>query len=80
MIANLIDRRKRPYRWKRVTAIIELTAHDNIVDDADQAADPGPEAVDYDHRAAISVTDAITWASSLPFAVTLYLYDLGSGI
>jgi hypothetical protein len=29
MIWNIVDRRKRPYRWKAITAIIEPTYHDN---------------------------------------------------
>jgi hypothetical protein len=79
MISNIIDRRKRRYRWKQITAIIEPTYHDNSVDDSDEAEEE-IDSVVYDGRAVISVGDAIAWASSLPFAVTLYLYDLGDGI
>jgi len=78
MIWNIIDRRKSPYRWKLVTAIIEATWHDNGVPDSDQAErDDGPT---YEEKAAISVADAITWAQAEAFPVTLYLYDLGKGI
>jgi hypothetical protein len=80
MICNIIDRRRRRHRWKQITAIIEPTYHDNSVDDSDQAEVPDSDFVDYDERAAISVGDAIAWALSLPFAATLYLYDLGDGI
>src|SRR5258708_33782491 len=80
MISNIIDRRKRKYRWKEITAIIEPTYHDNLVDDGDKAEIPEPGFIDYDEMRIISVADAIAWATSLPFAVTLYLYDLGSGI
>jgi hypothetical protein len=80
MISNIIDRRKRQYRWKQVTAIVEPTYHDNSVDDSDQTEVPEPDFFLYDERAAISVGDAIAWALSLPFAATLYLYDLGDGI
>jgi hypothetical protein len=81
MIWNIIDRRKRPYRWKRVNAIIEAVEHDNSCPDADQA----PEAainivVDYDQRESISIEDAVLWASQQDCAVTLYLYDVGDGI
>jgi len=37
MILNIIDNRKRPYRWKRISAIIEATWHDNSCEDADIA-------------------------------------------
>ena len=77
MIANIIDRRKRRYRWKQITAIIEPTYHDNSVDDTEV---PEPGSAAYDEKAAVSVADAIAWALSLPFAATLYLCDLGDGI
>jgi hypothetical protein len=80
MIANIIDQRKRRHRWKHITAIIEPTYHDNSVDDSDETEVPGPDFVPYDERPDISVADAIAWALSLPFAETLYLYDLGDGI
>jgi hypothetical protein len=80
MISNIIDRRKRQHRWEQITAITEPTYHDNFIDDSDEAEIPNPDSVPYDERAAISVGDAIAWASSLPFAATLYLYDLGDGI
>jgi hypothetical protein len=80
MISNIIDHRKRPYRWKQITAIIEPTYHDNSVEDSDEAEIPEPGFILYDERAVISVADAIAWATSLPFAATLYLYDLGFGI
>jgi hypothetical protein len=35
MIWNIIDRRKRPYRWRVVTAIIEATWHDDSCPDSD---------------------------------------------
>jgi hypothetical protein len=59
MIANIIDRRTRLYRWKQITAIIEPTYHDNTVDDSDDAEVPEPDLIIYDERAAISVADAI---------------------
>jgi hypothetical protein len=79
MIFNIVDRRKHPYRWRAVTAIVEPTHHDNTVDGADQVCND-PEAIIYDLRAEISVADAISWAQTLPYAATLYLYDLGRGI
>jgi hypothetical protein len=80
MICNIIDRRARRYRWKQITAIIEPTYHDNTVDDSDETEVPEPGFTVYDERAIISVSDAIAWAVSLPFAATLYLYDLGDGM
>ena len=43
MIWNIIDCRTRPYRWKRVNAIIESIEHDNICADADQAPEGEPK-------------------------------------
>jgi hypothetical protein len=78
MIYNIIDRRKRPYRWREVNAIIEATSHDNSCEDADKqpAAD---EDLTYDERENVSLGEAVAWATSEPCAVTLYLYDKGSG-
>jgi len=80
MIWNIIDRRTRPYRWRLVNAIVEAIEHDNSCLDADQAPASDPSmTVDYDELEAVSVQDAVTWANQQPCAVTLYLYDLGSG-
>ena len=80
MIFNIIDRRKRRYRWKQITAIAEPTYHDNLVADSDETEVPEPGFFACDEKAVISVADAIAWATSLAFPVTLYLYDLGQGI
>ena len=80
MIWNIIDRRERAYRWKRVNAIIEAVEHDNSCVDADQA--PQSDAmhvIDYDQRECVSVNDAVQWANQQPTPVTLYLYDEGKG-
>jgi hypothetical protein len=80
MIWNIIDRRTRPYRWAQVNAIIEAVEHDNSCADADQAPEAAPDMViDYDQREAISVEQAVKWASQQDCAVTLYLYDIGTG-
>ena len=77
MIWNLVDNRERPYRWKKVKAIIETTWHDNSCKDADEAPRPDDdEYVLYDERAGVSVHDAIVWAESQIGPVTLYLYDM----
>lgn len=80
MIWNVIDRRARVYRWKAITAIVEPVSHDNSCPDSDRADEPGQGYFHFDQRAEISLADAVVWAQSLPFAVTLYLYDLGDGI
>lgn len=79
MITNIIDKRERRYRWKKIAAIVEATWHDNNCDDSD-FADPKPEHdLDYDERENISLGEAVDWASSLKADVTLYLYDAGRG-
>ena len=79
MICNIVDRRKRPYRWKAITAIMEPTYHDNSVADSDRIDEINFDII-YDERAKISLADAVGWVQSLPFPATLYLYDLGDGI
>jgi hypothetical protein len=37
MIWNIIDRRERRHRWRRVNAVIEAIEQDNTCGDADQA-------------------------------------------
>lgn len=81
-IANLIDSRTRPYRFKEINAVVEATWHDNIRFDADTAKafskkDDGPR---YDQREHITLNEAINWASSFKQDVTLYLYDHDDGI
>lgn len=78
MIWNVIDNRTRPYRWKRINAIVEPTCHDNSCSDSDQA-ESGPDDIVYDEREGISLADAITWANSLPCGVPLFLFDEGRG-
>jgi hypothetical protein len=80
MIANIIDRRKRRYRWKKINAVIEPTYHDIDIDDADQIDVPSPGFPIYDRRLAISVADAIAWATEIDCPVTLFLYDLAANI
>ena len=80
MIWNVIDRRKRAYRWTKINAIVEATWHDNSVNDGDIAPvvdDQGE--VTYDQKEGISVHEAINWANSQTCPVTLYLYDEGTG-
>jgi hypothetical protein len=76
MIWNIADHRTRPYRWKRINAIVEAIWHDNSREDSDQAGEV-PEEIVYDKREGISLADAIAWASGLPDRVTLYLFDEG---
>jgi hypothetical protein len=81
VIWNVIDRRKRPYKWKVINAVIEATWQDNACQDADEARRPDDEGyVMYDQRVAVSLHEAVTWANSQSCPVTLYLYDQGAGI
>ena len=77
MIANIIDNRKRRFRWKHITAVVESSEHDNAIEDADQS-ECDPDAIVYDARTGLSVADAITWANAFSCSVTLFLYDLGT--
>ena len=78
MIWNIIDRRERRYRWKRVNAIIEPTWHCNSCRDSDQAEED-PDARVYEQREGISLAEEVEWANAKPYPVTLFLYDEGRG-
>lgn len=78
-ILNIIDHRKRPYRFLKINAVIEPTRHDNRVKDADQAG--GEDAwMGYDEREHITLNDALAWAATTPDEVTLFLYDEDGGL
>ena len=82
MIVNIVDRRKRQYRFMKVNAVVEAAWHDNSCVDSDQV-DKGSElgtGPDYDKREHISLAAAIRWANDFADPVTLYIYDQGAGI
>lgn len=77
-IANIVDRRKRQYRFLKINAIVEAAWHDNSCKDADQVTEiNGPDYAQVEH---IDITNAIKWANGYASLVTLYLYDEGDGI
>jgi hypothetical protein len=78
-ITNVIDRRKRPYRFLKINAVIEPTRHDNRCKDADQAAGED-QWMGYDEREHISLSEAVEWAASVPDEITLFLYDEDGGL
>ena len=78
-IANIIDRRKHPYRFAKINAVVEPTYHDNSIDDADKVK-PGYAGVGYDEREHITMADAIVWAGSFAEPTTLFIYDHDDGI
>ena len=79
-ILNVIDRRTRKYRWRKVDAVVEPTHQDNRVKDSDQCDPPNTsyetlQIITYDDRVNIALSDAVKWANELPYGVTLYIYD-----
>ena len=86
MILNIVDGRKRRYRWKRINAIVEPVWHDNSVKDTDLAEVPTTledelsDDVVYEQLADGSIAEAIAWANAFKCQVTLHLYDDGEGI
>jgi hypothetical protein len=81
VIFNIIDCRKKQYKWRYVYAIVEPTWHDNNKSPETDHIDPAVFAHqedDYDERAHIALHDAVVWAERLPYAVTLYIYDDGT--
>lgn len=77
MIANIIDRRERKYRWKCVDAVIEAVWHDNNCKDSDFADPEAERDILYDQRQNVSLNESVVWASDLQEEVTLYIYDAG---
>lgn len=82
-IGNIVDRRKRQHRFKKVNAVIEPTRHDNRVRNADRAKlNPKMDKawMGYADMEHITVESAIAWAGGHMDLVTLYLYDEDGGI
>ena len=75
MIANLMDLRERPYRWKSIIAVVESTAKDNDCEDSDRVDASLGVQIDYAEKDNISLREAIQWAEKFDGQVTLYLYD-----
>jgi hypothetical protein len=80
MITNIIDRRKRPYRFLKINAIVEAASHDNSVNDADQVPSGENDGPTYEEHEHIPLSEAVIWASAFAEPVTLFLYDEGAGI
>lgn len=78
-ILNVIDRRKRPYQFRKINAVIEPTRHDNSIKDADRASGKD-DCIGYDEREHISLTEAVEWAANATGELTLYIYDEDGGI
>jgi hypothetical protein len=78
MLCNIRDSRARPFRWRRVRAILEATSHDNSCADSDPIP-PSAHDLTCEVRNGLSIPEAVAWAEAQPGAVTLFLYDEGSG-
>lgn len=82
MLANIIDNRKRKYRFKKVNVVIEATWHDNSCKDSDHVRKPrnGKDGPDYDQMEHVTIAEGIMRADKYKNPVTLSLYDHDSGI
>lgn len=80
MIWNIIDKRRRPYRWREINTVIENVAHDNSCQDTDIFDEENEAAPLCEDRKNILLHEAVEWAETQPGKVTLYLYDKGDGI
>ena len=78
MITNIVDRRQRQFRWRKVNAVVEATSHDNGIADSDQI-ERGADDLDYDELIGASLSEAMAWAQGFAGSVKLYLYDEGDG-
>ena len=80
MITNIIDKRKRRYRFLKINAVVEAAWHDNAVKEADQAPSYKNDGPTYEEREHIALSEAVAWASAFAEPVTLFLYDEDAGI
>lgn len=78
MIVNIVDRRTRPYRWRKVNIVAEATSHDNSVPDSDQLHSHADDLI-YDELLGSTLSEAIAWGQRFEGHVTLYIYDEGDG-
>ena len=78
-LTNIIDHRKRPYRFAKVNAVVEPTCHDNSLADSDKV-EPGYGGIGYAEREHVTLADAVAWANSYTEPTTLFLYDDDGGI
>lgn len=79
MLVNVLDLRERPYRWKRVLAVVQSATKDNEAEDCDKVEHAGGIEIDYAERDGVTVREAFAWADGIGGKVTLYLYDREEG-
>ncbi|MEE9346664.1 MAG: hypothetical protein V3U82_00615 [Robiginitomaculum sp.] len=80
MLCNIIDAWDNPYKWAKLNAVIENTSHDNGIEASDHSEAPDCGGIVFECRYNISLNEAIIWAESQKFPVTLFLYDEGIGV
>ena len=80
-LVNIVDNRKRRYRFHKVNAIIEAAWHDNSCKDSDRVnSNPDNDGPAYEEAEHITLEAAVAWANKFKNDVTLYLYDEDGGI
>ena len=80
-IVNIIDRRKRKYRFLKVNAVVEAAWHDNTCQDSDQVEYKSRlDGPDYREKEHITLEEAVLWGNSFSEKVTLFVYDEDRGI
>lgn len=77
-ILNIIDRRTRSYRFKKVNVVFEPTRHDNRCYDADQAMGMDFD-MGYHEMNGVELREAIGWATVHSDELTMFIYDDGKG-
>ena len=78
-LTNIRDRRKYPYRFEKINAVVEPTCHDNSIEDSDKV-EPEYTGIGYDEREHITIAEAVAWANSFTEPTTLFIYDHDGGI
>jgi hypothetical protein len=75
-ITNIVDGRSNKFRSSGLQAIIEPSYYDNDQQGAQQFDVNDPEiTTGYDEINDVTIIEALEWANSFKFPVTLFLYD-----
>jgi hypothetical protein len=75
-ITNIVDGRRNEFCSIGLQAIIEPSCHDNDQPGAQQFDFDDPKiTTGYDEINNVTIAEALEWANTFQFPVTLYLYD-----
>jgi hypothetical protein len=76
-IRNVVDHRANKYKTKNLYIVLEPSAHDNSIPNADQYEFPesSEDAFNVKEFDNTNMDEVIRFAQTLPFAITMFIYD-----